>query len=91
MARISCDSDRVRLSLLFLSPSKQGFLKYYHSASIPVSEFEIPKSKLADVQSNIEYHVNKTDRLQRLSRDAYGSYLIAYASHGFRDVYNIHN
>lgn len=91
VARISCDSDRVGRSLLFLNPGEQGFLKYYHSASIPVSEFEIPKNKLADVQSHIEYHVNENERLLALSRDAYGSYLISYASHGFRDVYNVHD
>ena len=53
-------------------------------------EFEIPSS-LADVQSHIEYHVNESERLLRYAKDAYGSYLIAYASHGFRDVYNVHD
>mmetsp|Transcript_40697 Transcript_40697/g.86688 ORF Transcript_40697/g.86688 Transcript_40697/m.86688 type:complete len:836 (+) Transcript_40697:67-2574(+) len=91
VARISCDSDRVGRSLLFLNPGEQGFLKYYRSSSIPVSEFEIPKGKLADVQSHIESHVNENERLLRLSRDAYGSYMMAYASHGFRDVYNVHD
>ena len=92
VARISCDSDRVGRSLLFLNMGeKSGFLKYYASASIPVSEFEIPVDKLADVQSHIEYHVNENERLLRYARDAYGSYLIAYASHGFRDVYNVHD
>merc|ERR1719261_781328 len=67
VARISCDSDRVGRSLLFLNPGEQGFLKYYHSASIPVSEFEIPKS-LADVQSHIEYHVNEKEQLLRYAR-----------------------
>ena len=90
VARISCDSDRVGRSLLFLNSGEQGFLKYYHSASIPVSEFEIPP-KLADVQSTVERHVAGSERLGRAARDAYGSYLIAYASHGFRDVYNVHD
>lgn len=90
VARISCDGDRIGRSLLFLNPGEHGFLKYYHSASIPVSEFEIPRS-LVDVQGNIEHQVNESDRLLRLARDAYGSYLIAYASHGFRDVYNVHD
>lgn len=89
VARISCDSDRVGRSLLFLNPGEMGFLKYYHSAAIPVSEFEIPK--LAEIQANIEYHVNENERLSRYARDAYGSFLIAYASHGFRDVYNVHD
>eukprot|EP00804_Cyclotella_cryptica_P019028 CCRYP_014443-RA/>CCRYP_014443-RA protein AED:0.61 eAED:0.61 QI:0/-1/0/1/-1/1/1/0/226 len=66
-----------------------GFLNYYHSASIPVSEFEIPK--LVEIQSQIEYHVNDSDRFLKYAKDAYGSYLIAYASHTFRDVYNVHD
>jgi ATP-dependent RNA helicase DDX18/HAS1 len=89
VARISCDSDRVGRSLLFLNPGETGFLKYYHAASIPVSEFEIPK--LAEIQSQIEYHVNESDRFLKYAKDAYGSYLIAYASHSFRDVYNVHD
>lgn len=89
VARISCDSDRVGRSLLFLNPGEQGFLKYYHSAAIPVSEFEIPK--LAEIQTAIEYHVNESEKFVRMARDAYGSYLIAYASHTFRDVYNVHD
>jgi len=89
VARISCDSDRVGRSLLFLNPGEMGFLKYYHSAAIPVSEFEIPK--LADIQTNIEYHVNESESLRKYAKDAYGSYLISYASHGFRDVYNVHD
>lgn len=90
VARISCDSDRVGRSLLFLNPGEQGFLKYYHSASIPVSEFEIPNT-LADIQSSIENQVNESEKMLRYAREAYGSYLIAYASHGFRDVYNVHD
>jgi ATP-dependent RNA helicase DDX18/HAS1 len=89
VSRISCDSDRVGRSLLFLNPGEQGFLKYYHSAAIPVSEFEIPK--LADIQGQIEHHVNSSERFSRYAKDAYGSYLIAYASHSFRDVYNVHD
>lgn len=89
VARISCDSDRVGRSLLFLNPGEQGFLKYYHSVAIPVSEFEIPK--LAEIQTAIEYHVNESEKFVRMARDAYGSYLIAYASHTFRDVYNVHD
>jgi ATP-dependent RNA helicase DDX18/HAS1 len=93
VARISCDSDRIGRSLLFLNPGeKQGFLKYYHSASIPLSEFELPPN-LADVQSHIEHAAwgGGSGRLLRRAQDAYGSYLMVYASHGFRDVYNVHD
>lgn len=89
IGRISCDSDRVGRSILFLNPSERGFLKYYDAAAIPVSEFELPR--LADIQSKIESRVNGEDQLLQLAKNAYGSYLIAYAKHGFRDVYNVHD
>ncbi|KAL7435124.1 hypothetical protein ACHAXM_004458 [Skeletonema potamos] len=89
VARIACDPDRIGHSVLFLNPGEQGFLKYYTSAAITVSEFELPK--LADNQLQIEDKVNESERLLQLAKDAYGSYLISYASHGFRDVYNVHD
>jgi hypothetical protein len=90
IGRVSCDSDRVGRSILFLNPGEtNGFLKYYDSASIPVSEFEVPKL-LAEIQSNVERLVNN-ERMLQYAKDAYGAYLLAYASHGFRDVYNVHD
>ncbi len=89
IGRISCDSDRVGRSILFLNPGETGFLKYYDAAAIPVSEYEVPR--LADMQSKIESRVNEDDKMLQLAKNAYGSYLIAYASHGFRDVYNVHD
>ena len=89
IGRISCDSDRVGRSILFLNPGETGFLKYYDAASIPVIEFEVPR--LADVQSSVESRVNEDERMLKLAKNAYGSYLLAYASHGFRDVYNVHD
>ena len=89
IARISCDSDRIGRSVLFLNHGEQGFLKYYTSAAIAVSEYELPK--LAENQQQIENQVNESERLLQFAQDAYGSYLISYASHGFRDVYNVHD
>lgn len=89
IARISCDSDRIGRSILFLHPGEKGFLKYYNSADITVSEFELPK--LAENQLQIESQINDSERMLQFAKDAYGSYLIAYASHGFRDVYNVHD
>ena len=89
IARVSCDSDRIGRSILFLNPGEQGFLKYYTSAAITVSEFELPR--LADNQLQIESIVNESERLLQYAKDGYGSYLISYASHGFRDVYNVHD
>jgi len=89
VARISCDSLRIGRSILFLNPGETGFLKYYVAAAIPVSEFELPR--LADVQSKIESRVNNDAPMLQCAKNAYRSYLIAHASHGFRDVYNVHD
>ncbi len=89
IARISCDSDRIGRSILVLNPGERGFLKYYNSADITVSEFELPK--LAENQLQIESQITDSERMLQFAKDAYGSYLIAYASHGFRDVYNVHD
>ena len=89
IARISCDPDRVGRSILFLHPGETGFLKYYDAAAIPVSEFEVPR--LADIQSSVERRVNEDERMLQLAKNAYGSYLLSYAEHGFRDVYNVHD
>lgn len=89
IARISCDSDRIGRSLLFLNPGETGFLKYYDAAAIPVNEFEMPR--LADIQRNIESKVNEDERMLHCAKNAYGSYLLAHASHGYRDIYNVHD
>lgn len=90
VARISCDDDRLGRSLLFLNPAEQGFIRYYRAANIHVSEFELPRC-CHKIQDSIERIVENSESLQAYARDAYGSYLIAYASHGFRDVYNVHD
>ena len=89
IARISCDPDRVGRSILFLHPGETGFLKYYDAAAIPVSEFEVPR--LADIQSSVERRVNEDERMLQVAKNACGSYLLSYAEHGFRDVYNVHD
>ena len=50
---------------MFLQPNEVGFLKYLKEARVPVVEFEFPKNKVANVQSQLEklidqnYYLNK--------------------------------
>ena len=50
---------------MFLQPSEVGFLKHLKEARVPVVEFEFPKSKIVNVQSQLEkligqnYYLNK--------------------------------
>jgi len=41
-------------ALLFLLPSELGFLRYLKDAKVPLNEYEFPKSKVANVQSQLE-------------------------------------
>lgn len=60
-------------SLMFLQPSEVGFLKYLKEARVPLVEFEMPMSKVLNIQSQLEgligknYYLNKV----RLSLSSY--------------------
>ena len=46
--------------------------------------------KVANVQSALTKLVEKNYYLHKAAKDAYRSYLLAYASHGHKDVFNVH-
>ncbi|KAI8469356.1 MAG: DEAD-domain-containing protein [Monoraphidium minutum] len=77
-------------ALLMLMPEELGFLKYLKAAKVPLNEYEFPTSKLANVQSQLERLVEKNYYLHQGARDAYRAYILAYNSHGLKDVYNVH-
>ena len=56
---------------------------------VPLSEYEFPSSKLANVQAQLEKLVAKNYYLHKSARDAYRSYLHSYNSHGLKDVYDV--
>jgi len=76
-------------ALLFLLPQELAFLKYLKQAKVPLSEYEFPSSKLANVQAQLEKLVAKNYYLHKSARDAYRSYLHSYNSHGLKDVYDV--
>ncbi|KAJ5569971.1 ATP-dependent RNA helicase has1 [Penicillium hispanicum] len=77
-------------SLMFLQPSEVGFLKHLKEARVPVVEFEFPKSKLVNVQSQLEKLIGQNYYLNKSAKDGYRSYLQAYASHSLRSVFDVH-
>jgi len=77
-------------ALLFLTPEETGFLRYLRAAKVTLNEYEFPLSKIANVQSQLQRLVEKNYYLNRAARDAYRSYLLAYASHSQRDIFNVH-
>merc|ERR1719440_481574 len=77
-------------ALLFLMPEELGFLQYLRRAGVPVAEYSFPVSKLANIQSQLERVIEKNYHLHRSSRDAYRSYMHAYAAHSHKDCFDVH-
>merc|ERR1712060_864502 len=65
-------------ALLFLLPEEIGFLRYLRTAKVPLNEYEYPKSKISNVQSQLEKLIEKNYYLRQSAKNAYRSYLLAY-------------
>ncbi|KAF2873539.1 P-loop containing nucleoside triphosphate hydrolase protein [Massariosphaeria phaeospora] len=76
-------------SLLFLLPSEVGFLKLLKEARVPLVEFELPASKIINIQSQLEALIGKNYYLNKSAKDGYRSYLMAYSSHSLRSVFDV--
>ena len=78
-------------ALMFLTPQETGFLRYLQAkAKVTLNEYEFPTSKIANVQSQLQSLIEKNYYLNKAAREAYRSYLLAYASHSQRDIFNVH-
>lgn len=77
-------------ALLFLTPEETGFLRYLKAAKVTLNEYEFPLKKLSNVQSQLQRLIEKNYYLNCAARDAYRSYLLSYASHSLRDIFNVH-
>ena len=77
-------------ALLFLTPEETGFLRYLRAAKVTLNEYEFPENKVANVQSQLQRLIEKNYYLNKAAKDAYRSYLLAYASHSLRDIFNVH-
>ena len=77
-------------ALLFLIPEETGFLRYLKAAKVTLNEYEFPTSKISNVQSQLQRLIEKNYYLNKAAKDAYRSYLLAYASHSHRDIFDVH-
>ncbi|KAL6879262.1 P-loop containing nucleoside triphosphate hydrolase protein [Trichoderma novae-zelandiae] len=89
VGRTARGADGKGRSLLFLQPNEVGFLSYLKAARVPVVEFEFPRKKIINVQSQLEKLIGKNYYLQQSAKEAFKSYLHAYASHSLRSVYDV--
>ncbi|EMG46570.1 HAS1 ATP-dependent RNA helicase HAS1 [Candida maltosa Xu316] len=76
-------------SLMFLTPSELGFLRYLKAAKVPLNEYEFPTNKIANIQSQLTKLIKTNYLLNQSAKDGYRAYLQAYASHGLKTVYQI--
>jgi len=90
VGRTARGSDGKGKALLFLLPEELGFLMYLRKAGVPVAEYSFPPSKIANIQGQLERVIEKNYHLHRSSRDAYRSYMHAYAAHSHKDCFDVH-
>jgi len=57
---------------------------------VPVAEYSFPMNKVANIQAQMERVIEKNYHLYRSSRDAYKSYMHAYAAHASKDCFDVH-
>ncbi|KMS64927.1 hypothetical protein BVRB_041210, partial [Beta vulgaris subsp. vulgaris] len=77
-------------ALLFLLPQELRFIHHLKYAKIPLSEFEFPQNKIANVQSQLENLIDKTYYLHKSAREAYRAYIQGYAQASMKDVFDVH-
>merc|ERR1712151_1115122 len=90
VGRTARGASGVGKALLFLMPEQLGFLQYLRRAGVPVAEYSFPPNKITNIQSQLERVLEKNYHLHRSSRDAYRSYMHAYAAHSHKDCFDVH-
>lgn len=66
-----------------------AFLKYLRAAKVALNEYAFPEKKVANIQSQLTKLVSRNYYLNKSARDAYRSYIMAYASHSLKDIFNV--
>merc|ERR1719424_1988187 len=89
VGRTARGSAGIGKALLFLMPEELGFLQHLRRAGVPVAEYSFPVTKLANIQNQLERVIEKNYHLHRSSRDAYRSYLHAYAAHSNKECFDV--
>ncbi len=90
VGRTARGTNTVGRALLFLLPEETRFLKYLKEAKVVLQEFEFPTSKVANISSQMVTLIEKNYYLHKSAKDAYRSYLLSYASHSHKDIFNVH-
>jgi len=78
-------------ALLFLLPEELAFLRYLKKAKVPLNEYDFPQKKISNIQSQLERLIEKNYYLNSGAKNAYASYLKAYASHALKEIFDVNN
>lgn len=89
VGRTARGSSGAGRALTFLLPSELGFLAYLRAAKVSLNEYEFPDNKIAAIGSQLEALISKNYYLNRSAKDAYRGYLLAYASHSLKHIFNV--
>ncbi len=90
VGRTARGSNTQGRALLFLLPEELAFLKYLRAAKVTLQEYEFPQNKIANIGSQMTMLIEKNYYLHKSAKDAYRSYLLSYASHSHKDIFNVH-
>ena len=91
VGRTARGRDGAGRALLFLLPEELNMLRYLRAARVPLNEYEFPESKLAQIQPQLEALIEGNYYLNKSAKDAFRSYIMAYASHQMKDTFNVHS
>jgi len=72
-----------------LIPEEIGFLRYLCAAKVELSEYEFPPNKVSNIQNQLEKLISTNYYLNKSAKNAFRSYLLAYASHSHKDIFNV--
>jgi len=89
VGRTARGADGRGRALLFLIPEEIGFLRYLCAAKVELCEYEFPSNKVANIQRQLEKLISTNYYLNKAAKSAFRSYLLAYASHSHKDIFNV--
>lgn len=90
VGRTARGTNTIGKALLFLLPEETTFLKYLRLSKVVLQEYEFPLQKVANIGTQLTMLIEKNYYLNKSARDAYRSYLLSYASHSHKDIFNVH-
>ena len=64
-------------------------MRYLRLAKVELNEYEFPSNKVANIGTQMTMLIEKNYYLYKSARDAYRSYLLAYASHSHKDIFKV--